>query len=122
MLGGFAVSQESSTGRVMQPMSALGHKRTLTNAWESAAKCPLCAKSTIAQPALLRLELMQQDGVALAVQTHRHSTHRLLAHIAFEGDALALEVGHKAIEVLNLECNRSACGVTRFFLSEVGEG
>ena len=36
--------------------------------------------------ASLRLELMQQDGVAFAVQ----------AHIALEGDALALEVGHEA--------------------------
>ena len=65
---------------------------------------------------------MQQDGVALAVQAHRHSTDRTVDHIALEGDALALEVGHETIEVLDLERDRAACGVTRFFLGEVGEG
>src|SRR5262245_41068062 len=65
---------------------------------------------------------MQQDGVALAVQAHRHSTDRTVNQIALQGDTLALEVGHETIEVLDLERDRAACGVTRFFLSEVGEG
>ena len=38
---------------------------------------------------------MQQDGVALAVQAHRHSTDWTVDHIAFEGDTLALEIGHE---------------------------
>jgi len=59
---------------------------------------------------------MQQDGVALAVQAHRHSTDRTVDHIALEGDALALEVGHETIEVLDLKRDRAACGVTRFSL------
>src|SRR5262249_33923870 len=70
----------------------------------------------------LRLELMQQDGVAFAVQAHRHSADRTVDDIALEGDTLALEVGHETIEVLDLKRDRAACGVTRFFLGEVGEG
>jgi hypothetical protein len=35
---------------------------------------------------------------------------------------VALEVGHEAIEVLDLERDRAACGVTGLFLSEVGKG
>jgi hypothetical protein len=65
---------------------------------------------------------MQQDGVALTVQAHRHSTDRTVDHIALEGDTLAFEVGHETIKVLDLERDRAACGVTRFFLGEVGEG
>src|SRR5215831_20562925 len=79
-------------------------------------------KADMAGPASLRLELMQQDGVAFAVQTHRHSTDRTVDHIALKRDTLALEVRHEAIEVLDLERDRAACAVTRFFLSEVGEG
>src|SRR6266699_1056457 len=37
-------------------------------------------------------------------------------------NALALEVGHKAIEVLDLERDRAAGGVAGLFLGEVGEG
>ena len=51
---------------------------------------------------------MQQDGVAFAVQAHRHSTDRTVDDIALEGDTLALEVSHKAIEVLDLERDRAA--------------
>jgi hypothetical protein len=72
--------------------------------------------------ASLRLELMQQDGVAFAVQTHRHSADRTVDDIALEGDALALEVGYEAIEVIDLERDRAAFGVTGFFLAEVGKG
>src|SRR5262249_33494309 len=42
--------------------------------------------------------------------------------IALEGDALALEVGHEAIEVLDLERDRAAGGVAGLFLGEVSEG
>jgi hypothetical protein len=51
---------------------------------------------------LLRLELMQQQRIALAVQTHRHPTDRAMDDIALEGDALLLEVGHEAIKVFYL--------------------
>ena len=61
---------------------------------------------------------MQQDGVAFAVQAHRHSTDRTVDDIALECDTLALEVGHEAIEVL--ERDRAACSITRFFLGEIG--
>jgi hypothetical protein len=63
---------------------------------------------------------MQQDGVAFAVQTHRHSTDRTVDDIALEGDTLAFEVRHEAIEILDLECDRAACTVTGPFLGEVG--
>jgi hypothetical protein len=69
----------------------------------------------------LRLELMQQDGVALAVQAHRHPADGTVDDIALEGDALALEVGHEAIEILDFERDRAAGRVTGLFLSEVGE-
>jgi hypothetical protein len=65
---------------------------------------------------------MQQDGVAFAVQTHRHSTDRTVDDIALEGDTLALEVRHELIEVLYLERDRAARGVTGVFLGEVGKG
>jgi hypothetical protein len=42
----------------------------------------------------LRLQLVQQDGIAFAVQTHRHSTDGAVHDIALESDALALEVSH----------------------------
>jgi hypothetical protein len=44
----------------------------------------------------LRLELMQQDRIALAVQTHRHPTDRAVDDIAFEGNALAFQLGHES--------------------------
>jgi hypothetical protein len=65
---------------------------------------------------------MQQDGVAFAVQTHRHSTDRTVDDIALEGDTLALEVRHELIEVLYLERDRADRGVTGVFLGEVGKG
>jgi hypothetical protein len=46
---------------------------------------------------------MQQDRIALAVQTHCHSTDRAMDDIALESDALALEVSHEAIKVFDLE-------------------
>ena len=42
--------------------------------------------------------------------------------IALEDDALALEIGYEAIEVLDLERNRAAGGVAGLFLGEVGKG
>jgi hypothetical protein len=74
------------------------------------------------QWASLRLELMQQDGVALAVQAHRHPADGAVDDIALKGDALALQVGHEAIEILDFECDRAAGGVAGLFLGEVGEG
>src|SRR6476661_1120539 len=82
--------------------------------------CPFT--SACVDAASLRLELMQQDGVALAVQAHRHPTNRTVDDIALEGDTLVLEVRHEAIEVLDLERNRAAGGIAWFFLGEVGEG
>jgi hypothetical protein len=79
-------------------------------------------RATIVDAASLRLELMQQNGVAFAVQAYRHSTDRTVDDIALEGDTLALEVGHETIEVLDLECDRAAGVVTGLFLGEVGKG
>jgi hypothetical protein len=63
--------------------------------------------SPLCEPSMRRLELMQQDGVALAVQTQRHRRDGTFDYIALEGDAFALEVGHEAIEVLDLETRTS---------------
>jgi hypothetical protein len=104
-------------------MSALGHKRTCRR----QILCPVTPKADISRPprmfaeASLRLELMQQDGVAFAVQAHRHSTDRTVDDITLEGDTLALEVGHEAIEVLDLERDCAAGGVAGLFLGEVGK-
>src|SRR5262245_14861724 len=100
--------------RLRRPRGALGRAARNPNA------CPFT--SACVDAASLRLELMQQDGVALAVQAHRHPTNRTVDDIALEGDTLVLEVGHEAIEVLDLERNRAAGGIAWFFLGEVGEG
>ena len=80
------------------------------------------SRATTVDAPSLRFELMQQDGVALAVQAYRHPTNRTMDDIAFEGDALALELGHETIEVLYLESDRAASGVTGLLLGEVGKG
>ena len=63
---------------------------------------------------------MQQDGVSLAVQTHPHPTDGTPDDIALKGDALALEVGHEAIENLDFKRDRAARGVAGLFFGEVG--
>jgi hypothetical protein len=40
--------------------------------------------------------------------------------VALEGDTLALEVRREAIEILDLESDRAASGVTGVFLGKVG--
>jgi hypothetical protein len=65
---------------------------------------------------------MQQDGVALAIQAHRHPADGTVDDIGLEDDALALEVGHEAIKILDFERGRTASRVAGLFLGEVGEG
>src|SRR5262249_44028611 len=68
-----------------------------------------------------RLELMQQDGVALAVQAHRHSAHGTMDDVALEDDPFVLEVGHEAIEIFDLERDRATGGVAGLFLGKIRE-
>src|SRR5262249_48315258 len=69
----------------------------------------------------LRLELVQQDRVAFAVEADCHAADRALDDVALEGDVLRFEIGNERIEILDLECDRPAGGRARLLTSEVGQ-